>query len=226
MSLNRPLTVLELINIQKMFASGLGYKDLIRSFKEQFHIDLPKAKAKEFMATRSWHDVILYLTGEEIEPPDAATLIPSYDMKHYLLLDKMIELYQQDKKEQDADLDIFEKGDYYIDEKVKFFNLPLYGEIITYRFKEPFLKCFLLDKGKVKKIEDVPITDKLPEFLLRIVRKINSSVVRTEKELKDYINDPVLCSILQHVRDAKECENKTDITESDLFKKYNFKVKV
>ena len=234
MALHRPITTIELLQIQKMFCAEHGYKDLIRDFKKDFGVDLPKAKAKEFMKNRKWYDVLLWLTGEEIEPPDADTLIPSYEMKKYVLLDEMLKYYKEDEIERNADLDIFEKGDYFINETVKFFNFPLYGEIITYKFKEPTLKCFLLDQGqrpggaktgKVVKIEDVPISDKLPPFLLRIIRKINSSVIRTEKELKDYINDPTLSLILQHVRSDEECKGKTNIVDSELFKKYSFKIK-
>ena len=228
MTLKRPITTIELIQIQKMFCFERGYKDLIRDFKKDFGVDLPKPKAKEFLRTRKWYDVLYWLTGEEIEPPDANTLIPQYEMKKYLLLDEMLKFYKEDKAEQDKDLIEFESHDYYIDENVNYFNFPLYGEIITYKFKEPFLKCFLLDQktGKVKKIEDVPVCDKLPEFLLRIIRKINMSVIRTEKDVKDYINDPRLSQVIQYVRNADECANAVDITKSKLFEKYNCKVKL
>ena len=229
--LGRSITGIELINIQKMFCEEYGYKDLIREFQKNLKVTLPKKKAKEFIKNRRWYDVFMWLTGEEIEPPDANTLIPNYSMKQYAMLDLMLKYDEEDKKVREKDIEEFEHGDYYIDENVKYFNFPLYGEIITYRFKEPILKCFLLNPKthKIDKIEDVPVTDKLPNFLLRIFRKINFSVIRSQRKYEEVLNDPTMQPILSSVRtsteDSEMLSHKVDITTSPLFAKYNFQVK-
>ena len=199
--MSRSLTVFELIKIQRMFSYNRGYKDLIRDFKIDFDITLPKSKAKEFMRNRSWREVLKYITGDEIAPDDGNEYkIQEYDIKDYDLLVKMIELNKLDEVERKRDIEEFKKFEYYIPKDVKYFNFPLYSEIITYKHKEPFIKCFLVDNHKVSKIEDVPITDDLPEFLLEIIRVINKS--------NDEVND-----------------TKINIFDSDLFKKYNFTYK-
>ena len=217
--LRRSITTIELIQLQKMFSFNRGYKDLIRDFKKDFNVELPKDKAKQFMRDRSWKDVLYWLTGDKIDTKDLDK-IPQYKEEQYELLEKMIELNKLDEQERQEDIQKFLSGDYYIPEQVKYFNLPLYGEIITYKFKEPFMRCFLLDPkcGKVTKIENVYISDKIPEFLLSIIRKINSSVIATEKSQKEILilNNPYLMNI----QDCVEAK-KQDIFESELFKKYN-----
>lgn len=199
--MNRQLTVFELIQIQRMFSFNRGYKDLIRDFKNDFNIVLPKQKAKEFMRTRSWRNVLKYITGDDVVPADENDYkIQEYNYKDYELLIKMIELNKQDEEERKKDIEEFKKFNYYIPKDIKYFNFPIYSEIITYKHKDPFLKCFLIENQKVSKIEDVPITDDLPMFLLEILRVIN----RSNDEADD---------------------TKINIFDSDLFKKYNFTYK-
>ena len=228
--LNRPLRVIELIQIQKMFSYNRGYKDLIRDFKKDFSVELDKPTAKKFIKDRSWSEVLEYLTGEKIVPPDANDTIPSLERDKYELLEKMIEVNNQDEDERMNQLNEFESHDYYFDEKVKYFNLPLYGEIITYRFKEPYIKCFLIDPktGKITKIEDVPISEDLPDFLLRIIRKINNSKILTRKTLKEQLDDSINTAYYVSEDDSFELRNKeglSDIFESPLFKEYKFTFK-
>jgi hypothetical protein len=229
--LGRSITGIEFVNIQKMFCEEHGYKDLIRLFQKEFEVTLPKKKAKEFIKNRRWYDVFMWLTGEEIEPPDVNTLIPNYSMKQYAMLDLMLKYDKEDKRVREQDIEEFESGDYYIDENVKYFNFPLYGEIITYKFKDPILKCFLLNSKthKIDKIEDVPVSDKLPNFLLRIIRKINFSVIRSCRKYEEVLNDqrmqPILSSVRVSPEDDETLKNKVDITTSPLFAKYNFQVK-
>lgn len=222
-ALNRPITTTEFMLIQKMFALNRGYKDLIRDFKKEFNLDIPKKLAKEWMTKRSWHDVFLYLTGDEIDTSDRDK-IPEIEYKHYELLEKMIKVNKQDERERQEELKEFESGTYYIDENVKYFNFPLFGEIITYRFKEPFLKCFLPDPktGKIVRIEDVPISSDLPEFLLRIVRKINSCCIKTEKTLREQLDDSLL---FPHYASDEYLSKATNVFDSKLFQKYNFTFK-
>lgn len=220
--LGRPITTVELIQINKFFAFGRGYKDLIRDFKKCFNIELPKSTAKQFMKTRSWHDIMKYLTGDDIEAAD--DYIQPLDEKNFELLDKMIEISRKDSIEQDNDLTKFESARYYIPHDVRYFNLPLFGEIITYSFKEPFIKCFLFsqpekgEKRKLLKIEDIPVSDKLPQFLLRIIRKINSSVVEVVDDINQHVNEPNYNSLTNDISDYE------NILECELFKKYGFAV--
>ena len=223
--LGRPITTIELIQLNKFFSYGRGYKDLIRDFKKCFNVDLPKKTAKEFMQSRSWSDVLYYLTGERIAPDDS--VIPETESKHFELLERMLEVNEQDNIERDKDLSVFESNEYYIPESVKFFNIPLYGEIITYKFKEPYLKCFLFTVGsnqrrKLDKIEDVPISNELPEFLLRIIRKINSSYIVVDDTDK-YIDTPNWNSMI--MKTDAEMNHLTNILQCDLFLKYGIVAK-
>lgn len=223
--LGRQITTIELIQLNKMFSYNRGYKDLIRDFKKCFKIDLPKSKAKEFMTNRSWSEVMLYLTGDKIEPADDN--IPAIETKKFELLEQMLKVNNADKIEQDKDLCIFESGNYFIPKDVQFFNLPLFGEIITYKFKEPFLKCFLFSananqKRKLEKIEDVPLSNDIPSFLLRIIRKINSSW-----QVVDCVEDCVgLPNYNSMIEDKNIDEMKlTNILDTELFKKYSIVAK-
>ena len=233
MALRRPITTIELINLNKMFSEGKGYKDLIREFKKVFNVDLPKDKAKKFMKDRSWKDVLLWLTGDLIDTRDLDK-IPQYKEQYYELLEHMIKINKEDDTERVADIDKFLSGNYYIPEQCKYFNIPLYGEIITYKFKDPMLKCFLIEqykdeatntvKRKISKIEDVYISDKIPSFLLSIIRKINSSWIGTKvdpKVMMNYANYPYL-------KQLSECSSEgiTNIFDSELFQKYSIQMKV
>ena len=84
MSLNRPLTTIELIQIQKMFSYNRGYKDLIRDFKRDFNVELDKQTSKKFIKNRSWREVLKYLTNEDIDTGDLDK-IPMIEEKHYEL---------------------------------------------------------------------------------------------------------------------------------------------
>ena len=223
--LGRPITTIELIQINKFFSSGRGYKDLIRDFKKCFNVDLPKPVAKQFMLKRSWSDVLLWLTGEHIIPDNDS--IPCIESKRFELLEQMLEISRNDSAEQETDLQEFEQHDYYIPEDVKFFNFPLFGEIITYKYREPFIKCFLfetrgLERRRLSKIEDIPISDELPSFLLRILKKINSSK-RLVSDINSYLNDPNYAHLIQPNDD--DFNQLTNIMESNLFKKYNIVAK-
>ena len=218
--LRRGITTIELIQLNKMFSHNRGYKDLIRDFKKDFNVDLPKDKAKQFLANRSWSEVLFWLTGDRINTKDLDK-IPEYKEEYYELLEQMIRINKIDEDERQKDIEEFMKDDYYIPENCKYFNFPLYGEIITYRFKDPMLKCFLLDSKthKIIKIEDVYISDKLPYFLLSIIRKINSSVIGTKLTEKEIIND----SRFMYLKTLAQCdeEKRKDIFKSNLFIKYN-----
>lgn len=223
--LGRPITTIELIQINKMFAFGRGYKDLIRDFKKCFNVDLSKQKAKEFMTKRSWAEVMMYLTGEKIEA--AEDTIPAIESKHFELLEQMLKVNAQDNIEREEDLKAYESGNYFIPQDVKFFNLPLFGEIIAYKFKEPFIKCFLFScnankKRKLDKIEDVPLSNELPSFLLRILRKINSSWQVVDK-LSNHVNEPNYNSMIEE-KDIDEMKLK-NILDCPLFKKYSIVAK-
>lgn len=219
--LRRSITTIELIQIQRMFSFNRGYKDLMRDFKHDFGVELPKQMAKQFIAHRSWREVLKWLTGEEIDTKDLDQ-IPQIEAKHYELLDVMIKLNKQDEEERVQDIERFNSQNYYIPSDVKFFNFPLYGEIITYRYKEPFLKCFLFDESthRINKIEDVPVSNELPKFLLAIIRKINSSKIETDKidinadNYQDYITTEEI-----------QQQNIKNIFNSDLFKKYRLSFK-
>ena len=219
--LRRSITTIELIQIQRMFSFNRGYKDLIRDFKHDFGVELPKQMAKQFISHRSWREVLKWLTGEEIDTKDLDK-IPQIEAKHYELLDVMIKLNKQDEEERKKDIECFNSQNFYIPNNVKFFNFPLYGEIITYRYKEPFLKCFLFDESthRINKIEDVPVSNELPEFLLAIIRKINSSKIETDKidinasNYQDYITTEEI-----------QQQNIKNIFDSDLFKKYSLSFK-
>ena len=212
--LSRSLTTIELININQMFCIERGYKDLIRDFKKSFNIKLDKQTAKRFMENRSWREVFKYLTGEDIEPEDDN--IPKHSIKDYELLNEMLKVSAEDNEEINSLIEEFNNHDYYIEENVKYFNCPLYGEIIAYKRKEPFIKCFLLnEKRKIEKIEDVPITNQLPKLLLSMIRKINSSVILTTDEKLTIDNN-------DYVIDAGE---RLNIVESKLFSYLDIRVK-
>ena len=205
---------------------GRSYKDLIRDFKKCFNVDLPKKTAKEFMLKRSWSDVLLWLTGEHIEPDN--DVIPAIEEKRFELLEQMLKINESDKLEQEKDLTTFERENYYIPSSVKFFNLPLFGEIITYKYREPFIKCFLFSttanqRRKLEKIEDIPLSDEIPSFLLRIIRKINYSAQAIDDSLSNHVND-VNYNHLYEMSEIKEAGLK-NILECDLFKKYSIVAK-
>ena len=223
MSLNRSITTVELIQIQRMFSFNRGYKDLIRDFKKDFGVELDKATAKQFIQNRSWREVLKWLTGDDIDTKDLDN-IPAIERKQYDLLLQMLKLNKLDEQERQQDIEEFMKHDYFIPECVKYFNLPLYGEIITYKFKEPFLKCFLLDAKthKISKIEDVPVSNELPNFLLNIIKVINRSMIATA------IKQKVLDNPLTHIAedDVKITQGQLlNICSCDFFKKYNICVK-
>ena len=222
--LGRSITTTELINIQSMFALGYGYKDLIREFKKAFNVDLPKQQAKQFMTNRSWSEVLKWLTGEDIDTSDRDK-IPAIEHKHYVLLQQMLAINQQDELERKRDIETFLSHEYYIPEDVKYFNFPVYGEIITYKYKEPFIKCFLLDDktGKVNKIEDVPVSKDLPEFLLSIIRKINYTKIASKLDYSNIIAKDTYANYITYDEAARQ--HLTNIFDSELFVKYHFTFK-
>lgn len=210
--LKREINTIELIALNKMFSDNRGYKDLIRDFKKDFNVKLPKSKAKEFLINRSWKEVFKWLTGQDIEPAD--DIIPCLSRERCELLEKMAIEAQKDKDDREQQLKEFEAFNYYIPNDVEFLNMPLYGEIITYKFKEPKIKCFLLnEKGRIEKFEDVAITQDMPDFLIRVLRKYNSC-----KIIGDVVLDP-LNNISEE--EAKE-KNLMNIFDSPLFKEYKF----
>ena len=215
----KTLTPLNLLNISKMFDKSMSYKELIHAFKKDFDIKLTKAEAKELIETRSWSKVFTRITGEHIE--FANDTIQPIEPEKYELLEAMLKCSVEIGKEFDDDIDEFLQHDYFIPEDVSYFNLPLYGQIITYKRKEPFLKCFLINinaKGRksIDKIEDVPVSKDLPRFLLEIIRKINSSMILTSN------HQLVLDNPIDYVENAGSA---TDIFTSKLFIKYGFKGK-
>ena len=216
--LKREINTVELIALNKMFSDGRGYKDLIRDFKKSFNVDLPKNIAKQFMINRSWKEVFKWLTGQDIEPADDN--IPCLKRDKFELLEKMIEVAKEDNNEQEQELNEFESVNYYIPNNVKFVNMGLYGEIITYKYKDPKMKCFIFEiqdgKNKLKKFEDVIISDDLPNFLLRIIRKYNNSKV---------IGDVSIDPLNNITEEEAKAEGLINIFESELFKKYGFKSK-
>ena len=222
--LRRSITTIELIQLNKMFSANRGYKDLIRDFKKDFGVDLPKDKAKQFLANRSWSEVLYWLTGDKINTKDLDK-IPEYKTEYYELLEHMLKYNKLDEAERQKDIEEFIAGKYFIPENCKYFNLPLYGEIITYKFKDPYMKCFLLDDvtHKITKIEDVYISDKLPYFLLSIIRKINSSVIGTKLDNDAIIQDPNY----MYLTPLSQCaaEGRVNIFASPLFQKYNITMK-
>ena len=140
----------------------------------------------------------------------------------------MLKVNAQDNIERENDLKLFESDNYFIPIDVKFFNLPLFGEIITYKFKEPFIKCFLFStninqKRKLEKIEDIPLSNELPDFLLRVLRKINSSYQVVDK-LDNHLSEPNYNSMIEE-KDIDEMKLK-NILECELFKKYSIVAKV
>ena len=233
--LHRPITTIELIQLNKMFSSGRGYKDLIRDFKQCFNLELPKKQAKLFMNNRSWSEVLEYLTGDKIEPDDNLDHIEAQPSERFILLEQMLKLNEKDENERQQDLKEFENDNYYIPSDVKFFNLPLFGEIITYKHREPFIKCFLFtnpkpgERRRLEKIEDIPISDKLPSFLLRIIRKINESPQEVALTFKDFINDrDVLNSPNYHslmTTEQIQSLKLKNIFNSPLFVKYSIVAK-
>ena len=223
--LGRNLTTLELINITHIFSNNIGYKDLIREFDKQFNIKMDKANAKRLITNRSWHDVIKYLTGDDVDTKDL-DVIPHIQQQHYELLTAMIKQNRQDEQERNADMDVFMNGNYFIPEECKYFNIPLYGQIITYKRKEPFIKCFLLKvetdgQRKINKIEDVPVSNELPAFLLNIIRKINNSSIITNDDTKIIQDNLHTYVSAVNVKD----QQLTNIFDSALFKKYNIAMK-
>lgn len=222
--LRRGITTIELIQLNKMFSSGRGYKDLIRDFKQSFNVELPKPLAKQFLKNRSWEEVLHWLTGDRVNTKDLDH-IPELKRQHFELLEHMLRFNAEDEAERERDLATFEASDYYVPDFVKYFNFPLYGEIITYFYKDPFLKCFLFDSTthKITKIEDVYISDELPKFLLTIVRKINTSPIGTDLRRMDMINDARYMSLKTLTQ--CESENRTNIFDSELFRKYNITYK-
>lgn len=221
--LNRSLTTQELIQLNKIFADGRGYKDLIRDFKKQFNIEMTKQEAKHFLESRKWDELLLWLTGDKIEPAD--NTIPAIPQKTFEMLDLMMKLNNEDEAERQKDLSLFESVEYYIPHDVKFFNIPLFGEIITYKQRDPYVKCFIFDKGKLKKVEDVYITNEMPEFLLRIIRKINASYQEVNMTRKEFLNNTQITSEKNYFNmmissEVHERQLK-NIFESELFIKYN-----
>ena len=218
--LGRGITTVELIQLNRMFAANRGYKDLIRDMKHDFNVDLPKGLAKQFLINRSWQEVLYWLTGDRIDTKDLDK-IPEIKHEHYELLEQMIKLNKIDQEERMKDISAFIAGKYYVPERCKYFNLPLYGEIITYKYKDPMMKCFMFDSTshRINKIEDVPVSDNLPYFLLSIIRKINTSPICTKLEYKDMIQQPNY----QHMitLEQSQAEDRCDIFESELFRKYN-----
>lgn len=233
--LKRPITTIELIQLNRMFSSGRGYKDLIRDFKNSFNVDISKQQAKHFMASRSWSEVLEWLTGDKIQPDENLDKIQAIPSEKFELLEQMIKVNSLDNVERERELTEFEASNYYIPEDIKFFNLPLFGEIITYKWREPFIKCFLFStqagqKRKLEKIEDVPISDQLPPFLLRIIRKINASVTEVKMTREQLIKDTALNNNPNrfHLMSSEEIEAEQlkNIFDSPLFKKYNIVAKV
>lgn len=222
--LGRGINTMELFQIQAMFAANRGYKDLIRDMKKEFGVDLPKATAKQFLEHRSWTEVLEWLTGDHIDTKDR-DIIPAIEHKHYELLQHMLTLNKQDEEERKHDIEEYNNGQYYIPENVKYFNFPLYGEIITYKYKEPFLKCFLLDPTthKINKIEDVPVSNELPPFLLAIIRKINSSKIITKLDFSNMIQQENYMHYVM-MDDAKSM-GLTNILDCPLFQKYKLTYK-
>ena len=140
----------------------------------------------------------------------------------------MLKINEKDKEEQERDLYEFEQGNYYIPSSVKFFNLPLFGEIITYKYREPFIKCFLFStslgqRRKLEKIEDIPLSNDLPPFLLRVLRKINYSAQAIDDKLTNHVDD-VNYAHLYEMNDINR-RGLTNILESTLFKKYSIVAK-
>lgn len=215
------LTPLNLLNISRLFDKSISYKELIHAFKKDFDIKLSKAEARELIESRSWSKVFVRITGENINLTDDADIIRPIEPEKYELLEAMLKCSVEIGKEFDDDINEFVGQNYYINEGVNYFNLPLYGQIITYKRKEPFLKCFLINvnsKGKktIDKIEDVPVSNDLPRFLLEIVRKINFSPILTTDHGK------VLDNPIDYIEDAAD---RVDIFTTKLFIKYGFKSK-
>ena len=233
--LNRSLTTMELININRAFAEGRGYKDLIRDFKKYFNVEMTKQEAKHFLETRNWSELMEWLTGEKIEPADPN--IPALQQEKFKMFDQIFMACHDDAEEQDEELSEFESREYYIPHNVKYFNLPLYGEIITYRQKEPFIKCFILDmtpealderpqlKRRITKIETLPITPDMPDFLVRILRKINNSVQEVNMTQKEFLNNQEITKQINYFNmlptEEVKKRNLWNIFDSNLFKKYN-----
>lgn len=221
--LNRSLTTQELIQLNKIFADGRGYKDLMRDFKKHFNVEMTKQEAKHFLESRKWDELLLWLTGDKIEPAD--NTIPAIPQKTFEMLDLMMKLNNEDEAERQNDLTLFESSEYYIPHDVKFFNIPLFGEIITYKQRDPYVKCFIFDKGKLNKVEDVYITNEMPEFLLRIIRKINASYQEVNMTRKEFLNNTKITSEKNYFNmmitsEVHERQLK-NIFESELFIKYN-----
>ena len=180
------------------------------------------------MKERKWADILQWLTGDNIENIDETLqTIPEAPREHFELLEQMLNVAVKDMGEQEKDMKEFEACDYYIPESVNFFNIPMFGEIITYKLKEPFIKCFMFSnpsatqRRKLEKIEDIPISEEMPKFLIRLLRKINSSVVPTDN-LEKYTKEPNYNS---YIKTEDLPPNYKNILESAFFKKYNIQVK-
>ena len=233
--LKRQITTIELIQLNRMFSTGRGYKDLIRDFKSSFNVDLSKQQAKHFMTNRSWSEVLEWLTGDKIESDDNLDHIQEIPYKHFELLEQMLRINAIDDEERKKELDEFESAQYFIPTNVKFINMPLFGEIITYKYKDPFIKCFLFstpranEKRKIEKIEDIPITDKLPDFLLRIIRKINASPFEIKMTRDDFLKDVELLKNPNYnafmITEDIQREGLKNIFDSPLFVKYSIVAK-
>lgn len=232
--LKRPITTIELIQLNKMFATGRGFKDLIRDFKTSFNIELSKQQAKLFIQHRSWSEVLEWLTGDKIEPDEGLDQIQAVPSEKFELLEQMLKVNQQDNIDREQQLTSFEAENYYIPHNVQYFNFPLFGEIITYKWRDSFIKCFMFSaqanrKRKLEKVEDVPISDKLPMFLLRIIRKINSSPfevpVSKEQLIKDtsFNADPNRFHLLSSEEIAEH--GYKNIFDTKLFNEYNIVAK-
>ena len=179
--LKRSINTNELLLLNSFFALGRGYKDLIRDMNKTFNVKMTKKEAKHFMESRSWCELLEWLTGEHIDTGDMDK-IPQLEKQYYDSLFKMIEASKEQVAELQPlidELDTLKNNNkLYLPHDVEYINMPMYGEIITYKRKEPFLKCFLLnEKGKIEKVEDVPITDERPELLLHILKAINTTYV-------------------------------------------------
>lgn len=233
--LKRSITTIELVQLNRMFSSGRGYKDLIRDFKQSFNVELPKPLAKQFMKNRSWSEVLKWLTGDEIQPPTEMDHIPETPRKHFELLEKMLEANEQDKDEEQRLISDLESRKWFVPADTQYFNLPLYGEIITYKYREPYIKCFLFtqpqlgQKRRLDKIEDIPVDDKLPQFLLRIIRVINNAPFEFKGSRNELMKNVELTKDPNyfHYMSTEEIETSQyiDIFTSELFVKYGIVAK-
>ena len=220
--MTKQITPLQLLSISRTFDQNVSYKELIRAFKKEFDVQLTKAEAKELLTSRSWNKVFEKLTGETIDLANEDDVIRPIEPEKYELLEAMLKCSVEMGHEFESDVNEFLGHEYYIDEHVHYFNFPLYGEIITYKRKEPFLKCFLFDinsKGRrtINKIEDVPVSSDLPYFLLSIIKTINRTPILTSDKQRT-IDNPI-----DYIHTEQPHSQRTDIMQSALFIKYGFK---